>query len=98
MDGLLHYTQSGGRRKPDECADSEELLARSLANLDSAVEESGVVVTHDRLPAVVASEQLEHVFQNLIANAIKYRKAEVRPAYSRIGSRAGKLLDIFRER
>jgi light-regulated signal transduction histidine kinase (bacteriophytochrome) len=79
MDGLLHYTQSAGGESPMSALDSEELLARSVANLDSAVQENGVVVTHDPLPSVVASDQLEHVFQNLIANAIKYRKAEVDP-------------------
>ena len=79
MDGLLHYTQSADGESPMSPLDSEELLARAVANLDSAVEENGVVVTHDPLPSVVASEQLEHVFQNLIANAIKYRKPEVNP-------------------
>jgi two-component system, sensor histidine kinase and response regulator len=79
MDGLLHYTQSAGGESPMSALNSEELLARSVANLDSAVQENGVVVTHDPLPSVVGSEQLEHVFQNLIANAIKYRRAEVDP-------------------
>ncbi len=79
MDGLLHYTQSADGASPMTTLDSEELLARSLANLDSAVQENGVVVTHDPLPSVVGSEQLEHVFQNLIGNAIKYRRAEVNP-------------------
>jgi signal transduction histidine kinase len=79
MDGLLHYTQSAGGESPMSMLNTEELLARSIANLDSAVQENGVVITHDPLPSVVASEQLEHVFQNLIANAIKYGKPEVGP-------------------
>ena len=79
MDGLLHYTQSADGESPMTTLNSEELLARSVANLDSAVQENDVVVTHDPLPSVIASEQLEHVFQNLIANAIKYRKVEISP-------------------
>jgi light-regulated signal transduction histidine kinase (bacteriophytochrome) len=79
MDGLLHYTQWAGGESPMNTFSSEDLLARSIANLDSAVQENGVVITHDPLPSVVASEQLEHVFQNLISNAIKYRKTDVSP-------------------
>jgi light-regulated signal transduction histidine kinase (bacteriophytochrome) len=38
------------------------------------IEKSGAVVTHDPLPTVTADEsQLGQVFQNLIANAIKFR-------------------------
>jgi light-regulated signal transduction histidine kinase (bacteriophytochrome) len=44
-------------------------------NLTAAREESGAVVTCDPLPAVWANYVLiTHVFQNLIGNAIKFRK------------------------
>jgi light-regulated signal transduction histidine kinase (bacteriophytochrome) len=53
---------------------SEDALQRALINLRGAIEESGALVTHDPLPAVLADEmQLTQLFQNLIGNAIKYQ-------------------------
>ena len=42
-----------------------------------AIEESGAVVTHDPLPIVDGDQvQLTQLFQNLLANAIKFRSQE----------------------
>ena len=55
-------------------ADAQTALGRALANLKGTLEESGAVVTHDPLPTVKADpRQLVQVFQNLIANAVKFR-------------------------
>jgi light-regulated signal transduction histidine kinase (bacteriophytochrome) len=56
-------------------ADSNDVLAKALGYLQSAVAESAAVITHDTLP-VVRSEQdpLSLLFQNLIGNAIKYAR------------------------
>jgi light-regulated signal transduction histidine kinase (bacteriophytochrome) len=49
----------------------------ALTDLQATIEESGAIVTHDALPAIVTDDaQLVQVFQNLVANAIKYRSAE----------------------
>jgi light-regulated signal transduction histidine kinase (bacteriophytochrome) len=54
---------------------SEEALHQALRNLGGAVEESGARVTHDPLPAILADgTQLIQLFQNLVGNAIKYRR------------------------
>jgi light-regulated signal transduction histidine kinase (bacteriophytochrome) len=53
---------------------SEEALQQALINLGGVIEDSGALVTHDRLPAVLADEtQLIQLFQNLVGNAIKYQ-------------------------
>jgi light-regulated signal transduction histidine kinase (bacteriophytochrome) len=45
-----------------------------LLNLKVAINESGAKITHDPLPAVRGdSMQLTQLFQNLVANAIKFR-------------------------
>ncbi|HWE50762.1 MAG TPA: ATP-binding protein [Bryobacteraceae bacterium] len=79
MDGVLQYSQAAAgfsRLTPVDC---EKMFARVLANLDSAVRDSGAVITRDPLPEVVANEQLEGVFQNLLSNAIKYAQPGVAP-------------------
>src|SRR6202035_4932987 len=43
-----------------------------------AIEESGAIVTHDSLPTLVTDATLlGQVFQNLVGNAIKYRRGEI---------------------
>jgi light-regulated signal transduction histidine kinase (bacteriophytochrome) len=74
---LLAYSRVGTRGKRPESADCEQVLARTLNNLKPAISESGAIITHDQLPAVLADDtQLLQVFQNLIGNAIKFRRDE----------------------
>jgi two-component system sensor kinase len=71
---LLTYSRVGTRGKPFEPTDLANILERAMFNLKVAIEESGVVITHDTLPVVVADgSQLTQLFQNLIGNAIKFR-------------------------
>jgi two-component system, chemotaxis family, sensor kinase Cph1 len=50
------------------------VLDRALANLKLAADEAGATVTRDGLPTVSADAgQLEHLFLNLISNALKFR-------------------------
>jgi PAS domain S-box-containing protein len=71
---LLALSRIGTHGKPLEPCESELALSRALANLRLAIEESGAVVTHDVMPNVVADiSQLTQLFQNLIANALKFR-------------------------
>jgi signal transduction histidine kinase len=60
--------------QPVEPSDAEIVLQEVLANLASAIDESGAAVVHDPLPTVpVRRSHLIQLFQNLISNAIKYR-------------------------
>ena len=74
---LLAYSRIATREKPLERIDCAELLDRTLKNLSSAISEAGEVITHDPLPTILAdNSQLLQVFQNLIQNAIKFRRDE----------------------
>ena len=74
---LLAYSRIGTKAKPSEPTDSEEILAETMKNLRSAITESGAIITHDSLPTIPADDtQLLQVFQNLIGNAIKFRRDE----------------------
>jgi light-regulated signal transduction histidine kinase (bacteriophytochrome) len=60
--------------------DTELLLERTLRLLERASEDAAAEVTHGPLPTVMADEvQLAQVFQNLVANAIKFRREGVPP-------------------
>ncbi len=72
---LLTFSRVGSRGEDLSPTSSEEALAQAIRNLRGALEESGAQVTHDPLPLVLADEtQLVQLFQNLIGNAIKYRR------------------------
>jgi PAS domain S-box-containing protein len=74
---LLAYSRAGSNGKALCEISGENALKVALANLRATVEQSGAVVTHDALPAIKTDEtQLTQVFQNLVGNAIKYRRAE----------------------
>jgi light-regulated signal transduction histidine kinase (bacteriophytochrome) len=75
---LLAYSRAGTSGKDLLDTSSEEALQEALINLRGAIAESGALVTHDPLPAVLADEmQLIQLFQNLVGNAIKYQSPGV---------------------
>jgi PAS domain S-box-containing protein len=74
---LLVYSRAGSNGKALREISGENALKLALTNLRTTVEQSGAVVTHDALPAIKTDEaQLTQIFQNLVGNAIKYRRAE----------------------
>ena len=77
INDLLAYSRVSTRGKGFEPTDCEAVLSQVLSNLQVAIEESGAAVTHDPLPVVMADDlQLAQLFQNLIANAIKFHGEE----------------------
>ena len=75
MNDLLSYVQAArGTDEEPPAVDSNQVLNMTLANLQTAIQESGASILSDDLPFVpVHAVHLEQLFQNLIANAIKYR-------------------------
>ena len=62
---------------PPRPVELEDVLRGVLANVSAALEESGATVRHDPLPVVLGDPaQLAEAFQNLLANALKYRKPD----------------------
>jgi PAS domain S-box-containing protein len=77
VQALLEFARVESHGKPPKPTNVSDSLQRALANLHGAIEQCGATVTHDDMPVAPAdSAQLAHVFQNLIANAIKFRGAE----------------------
>jgi PAS domain S-box-containing protein len=74
----MQVTDAGGQELTR--TDAEGSLRLALSNLQSSIEESGARITSDPLPAVESVPVLlVQVFQNLIANAIKYAKQTASP-------------------
>ncbi len=77
LHGLLDYSRVGTRGKPFSLVNCEHIVEQAMANLKIAIEESGASVSYDVLPTVMGDEgQLVQLFQNLIGNAIKFRREE----------------------
>jgi len=74
---LLKYSLAGARHMRSEPADCNAVVAEVLATMKTGIEDSGAAVTTGFLPIVKGdSSQLALVFQNLVANALKFRRKE----------------------
>jgi len=83
---LLAYSRVDRKGREPKPVDAEKCLAAALANLDASIRERDVRVTYDRLPTLpVDGIQLTQLFQNLIGNAIKFRKPG-QPCFIHIGA------------
>ena len=77
---LLEYSRVDRRGEAFELISVGRALDDALANLDGAIRETHAAVTHDELPSVLGDQtQLMLLFQNLIGNAIKFRREGVTP-------------------
>ena len=74
IDDLLTFSRLNTQAKKFENVNLETVLNEVLSNLTVSIEESNAIITHDPLPTVNADKtQMMQVFQNLIANAIKFQ-------------------------
>ena len=63
-----------------ENTDLSKSLAQALATLNIRIEENGADIEFNELPTVAGDEaQLAQVFQNLLSNALKYRRHDLSP-------------------
>jgi len=78
IDALLDYSKAGEvTHRPLSPVPMDEVLASALGNLNGSIEENQAVVTHDPLPVITGDKtHLEQLVQNLIGNALKYRRQD----------------------
>jgi PAS domain S-box-containing protein len=80
VDDLLALAQVTTDRRPFEWVDLNAVAHDVLEDFEMQIEELGATVKVDRLPSIEADPlQMRQLFQNLISNAMKYRRAEVAP-------------------
>jgi len=77
---LLAYARlATEEERPSSIALDEDLEA-ALTNLDQAIKDSAASVTHDPMPILAVDRgQMVQLFQNLIGNAVKYRRPDTPP-------------------
>jgi two-component system, sensor histidine kinase and response regulator len=86
INDLLEFSRVESRARPCERVDCEKSLNDALEALRVRIQQSGALITHDPLPGggggpPVWAEplQLRQVLQNLLSNALKYRRDDVPP-------------------
>ncbi len=73
INDLLTYSRVGTQGKPFISVEMKDVVDTAMANLKMAIEDTNARITCDTLPCVLADDvQLLQLFQNLIANAIKF--------------------------
>jgi PAS domain S-box-containing protein len=84
IDDLLQYSRVGSVEVQRVPVDADAVLENVLHSLEGAILESGATVTHGPLGTAHGdATQIGQLFQNLVANAIKFAREDV-PAEVRI--------------
>ncbi|MGB3588318.1 MAG: ATP-binding protein [Tunicatimonas sp.] len=80
IDDLLKYSRVGRIQNGFEEIDLNQLIDEVLADMETSIEESAATVEVGELPTLEGeATQLRQLFQNLISNAIKFRREGVAP-------------------
>jgi signal transduction histidine kinase len=83
INDLLDYSRVTTKAKPFTRVDLGEVLTGVLSDLQIRIEESGAVIRSEALPVIDAdATQMRQLLQNVLANALKFRKPDVKPEIS----------------
>ena len=80
VSGLLDYSRVSGSSQKNEVVDIEKLLQNIQFNLLTSIQQTAAVINYSKLHNVFGNPtQIMQLFQNIISNAIKFRKNEIPP-------------------
>jgi signal transduction histidine kinase len=80
INDLLKYSRVGTKGEEFTHVDLNSVMDMVKANLKGALEENNAEIKYSKLPTVMAdNSQMIQLFQNLIGNAVKFRKKDTRP-------------------
>ncbi len=83
IEGLLQYSRLSTRAAPFEDVDLKSVLDDVLSTLELTIQETGAIIDIGHLPHIKADRmQIEQLFQNLLTNAIKFRRENEKPHIS----------------
>ncbi len=80
INDLLTFSRVTSKAQPFKSIDLNVVVREVLTDLEVRIEEAGGTVTVSQLPVIDADPlQMRQLFQNLIANALKFRKPDEPP-------------------
>jgi signal transduction histidine kinase len=80
LDDLLLYSRLGKNDNDIQDVDVNQTLLVVIYNLAATIKETNTAIISSNLPIICASStEMMQLFQNMIANAIKFRRADVAP-------------------
>lgn len=80
ISGVLAYSRVSVKARPFEEVELEKVVRQVIADLEMRLAETGGQVDVDTMCRIKADPlQIRQLFQNLIANALKYRKPDLPP-------------------
>ncbi|CAM5288854.1 Adaptive-response sensory-kinase SasA [Streptomyces avidinii] len=92
INDLLDFSRVGRVHHDHQSVDLDKVLARCLSSLEVSIEESGATVTSDPLPTIAADPtQMGMLWQNVIGNAVKFRRPGQAPEIHVAAAREGDL-------
>lgn len=96
LDGILSYSRIETQGAPTGPLELDRPLDQALSALHAAISEtSAVIVRPQHLPIVRGdSEQMARLFQNLLANSIKFRRPDAVPTIDIAAERHGEFWQI----
>ncbi len=78
--GVLAHSKIRSQEKRFERTDLNAVIEEVKDNLSVSIEQTGAIINNEDLPVIVADQlQMVQLFQNLLANALKFRNPETTP-------------------
>jgi|GEM_PF-1943404 len=78
INDLLTYSRIGTKGTPFKLISTDDIMKEVLKNLSVTIDENKAEITYHSLPSIVADKnQFIQLFQNLLANAIKFKGKDV---------------------
>ena len=98
IDSLMSYSRISTKANPFSNVNLNEAVKEALANLEIRISETNALVDLSELPTIEAdSEQMIQLFQNLIANALKFCRND-EPPHIKIYSHEAKKETFYKSR
>jgi two-component system sensor kinase FixL len=80
INDLLSFSRVTSKAQPFVKVDLNQVLKEVLSDLEIAIEKNKAKISFESLPVIEADPtQMRQLFQNLIANAVKFRKEDTNP-------------------
>ncbi|MGW6273932.1 MULTISPECIES: sensor histidine kinase [unclassified Streptomyces] len=92
INDLLDFSRVGRLHNEHQSVDLDAVLERALSALSVGIDEAQATITHDPLPTLTANPtQMGMLWQNLVGNAVKFRRPDQAPKIHIGASREGDL-------